>query len=80
MDDSSITIQDFSAQSVCVVMNIFGYFGEDGQENTGPEMLALIWLFSLTLVRALKFTGLGMLARVRFFSPMLVRAREVNRR
>ena len=27
----------------------------------------------------LKFTGLGMLARVRFFSPTLVRAREVNR-
>ena len=27
----------------------------------------------------LKFTGLGMLACVRFFSPTLVRAREVNR-
>ena len=52
MDDSSITIQDFSAQSVCLVMNIFGYFGEDGQETTGPEMLARMWLFSPTLVRA----------------------------
>ena len=40
MDDSSIIVQDFSAQSVCAVMNIFGYFGEDGQETTGLEMLA----------------------------------------
>ena len=52
MDDSSITIQDFSAQSGCLVMNIFGYFGEDGQETTGPEMLVRRWLFSPTLVRA----------------------------
>ena len=52
MDDSSITIQDFSAQLVCVVMNIFGYFGEDGQETTALEMLGRMQLFSRTLVRA----------------------------